>query len=559
MMVSCNRKGEIPMKRMMMTGCALALAGALLAAPAAAYRDIPETSPLASEVELAVNHGLMNGYDEETFGYGDAMTRAQFVTVLCRMLLPETERETGHITPAMQVPQGSAQAYYASIDAAAELGWVDTDVPFRPGAAITRGEMAEILVRALGLESAASARNSNSMIPSSGVTAFQDLPAGKEGYISVAYDIGLTKGTSATTFSPGATATRAQAAAMLERIYEKLHRKTEFSHGFYAISSYSQMDLAEELDAVSAGWSRMTWDGERALLATTSAHGNEFSVPAGYQEVAETLAGKGVCLNLSVFMDGKDLGALLSSKQGRAQAVEQIANELTVSYKALGRNPYGGVTIDFEGLGRSSAADFSAFLTELSRQVRDLDKTLYVCVPPPSNAGGYDLKTIGALADKVILMAHDYDARSLSGYVGSDAHQDQAIVPLGRVYQALRTTVEQVDPAKVVLALSARNVAWEIDGAGKLVSSQPVAVSGDTVARRLSQPDTKRGWDPEAQQSWASYTTEEGKRYFLWYQDGESVRLELQTARLLDVTGVSLWRLGTIPQYENWTWSASVK
>lgn len=547
------------MKRMMMTGCALALAGALLAAPAAAYRDIPETSPLASEVELAVNHGLMNGYDEETIGYGDAMTRAQFVTVLCRMLLPETERETGHITPAMQVPQGSAQAYYASIDAAAELGWVDTDVPFRPGAAITRGEMAEILVRALGLESATSARNSNSMIPSSGVTAFQDLPAGKEGYISVAYDIGLTKGTSATTFSPGATATRAQAAAMLERIYEKLHRKTEFSHGFYAISSYSQMDLAEELDAVSAGWSRMTWDGERALLATTSAHGNEFSVPAGYQEVAETLAGKGVCLNLSVFMDGKDLGALLSSKQGRAQAVEQIANELTVSYKALGRNPYGGVTIDFEGLGRSSAADFSAFLTELSRQVRDLNKTLYVCVPPPSSAGGYDLKTIGALADKVILMAHDYDARSLSGYVGSDAHQDQATVPLGRVYQALRTTVEQVDPAKVVLALSARNVAWEIDGAGKLVSSQPVAVSGDTVARRLSQPDTKRGWDPEAQQSWASYTTEEGKRYFLWYQDGESVRLELQTARLLDVTGVSLWRLGTIPQYENWTWSASVK
>ena len=254
------------MKRMMMTGCALALAGALLAAPAAAYRDIPETSPLASEVELAVNHGLMNGYDEETFGYGNAMTRAQFVTVLCRMLLPETERETGHITPAMQVPQGSAQAYYASIDAAAELGWVDTDVPFRPGAAITRGEMAEILVRALGLESAASARNSNSMIPSSGVTAFQDLPAGKEGYISVAYDIGLTKGTSATTFSPGATATRAQAAAMLERIYEKLHRKTEFSHGFYAISSYSQMDLAEELDAVSAGWSRMTWDGTAAVL-----------------------------------------------------------------------------------------------------------------------------------------------------------------------------------------------------------------------------------------------------------------------------------------------------
>ena len=57
----------------------------------------------------------------------------------------------------------------------------------------------------------------------------------------MAYDIGMTKGTSATTFGPDATATRSQAAAMLVRIYEKLHQDTGFIHGFYAISSYSQL------------------------------------------------------------------------------------------------------------------------------------------------------------------------------------------------------------------------------------------------------------------------------------------------------------------------------
>ena len=91
--------------------------------------------------------------------------------------------------------------------------------------------------------------------------------------IAVAYAIGMTKGMTATTFAPDKSATRAQAAAMLVRIYEKLQTagKGE-SHGFYAISSYSQIQLAEGMDSVSFGWSRMTWADGNAKLATTSAH-----------------------------------------------------------------------------------------------------------------------------------------------------------------------------------------------------------------------------------------------------------------------------------------------
>ena len=183
---------------------------------------------------------------------------------------------------------------------------VDTDEPFRPSDPITRGEMAEMLVRALGLKGAATLAGKYASLP------FTDVTEGK-GYISVAYDIGMTKGTSATTFGPDQTATRAQAAAMLVRIYEKLRQSTGFLHGFYALSSYSQIGLMSSMDAVSVGWSRMTWDGTTALLATTSADGNEYAIPSGYDEVVAQAENNSVKLHLNVFMDGQDLKDMLAS------------------------------------------------------------------------------------------------------------------------------------------------------------------------------------------------------------------------------------------------------
>ena len=47
--------------------------------------------------------------------------------------------------------------------------------------------------------------------------------------------------------------------------------------------------MTDYMDAVSVGWSRMTWDGEQAKLSTTSAGGNDYYIPTGYQEVAAYL------------------------------------------------------------------------------------------------------------------------------------------------------------------------------------------------------------------------------------------------------------------------------
>ena len=545
------------MKRFYSCLLALSLTAALLAAPASAreYTDVPAESALAQEVQKAVDYGLMNGYSDSRFGYSDPMTRAQFTAVLVRMMGWE---EAVPESPSYEDVEPE-NTWYAMIETAAAHDVAETGGLFRPNAPVTRAEMAELLVRALGLKSAAEqlkVSGSGAYQELHGAIPFTDLPKeGEEGYVAVAYAIGLTKGTSASAFSPGETATRAQAAAMLVRIYEKLNRPTDPTHGFYAISSYSQLPLAQTLDVVSAGWSRMVWDGTQARLVTSRENGNEYYIPDGYEEVAGTVQD----LHLSVFMNGQSLKDMLASEEGRTLAMRQIVQEVSRAYDGLGRSPYSGVTIDFEGLRSSGKADFTAFLQELKRELDRLEKKLYVCVPPVLASGswydGYDYGAIGKLADKIILMAYDYDARDMSDFVGGFYYQTAATAPVDQVYLGLKALTDEVAPEQVLLGFSCKNVAWQIDEAGRLVSGKPLYPSTETVLARLAQPDTERGWSETYQQSYATYTTEDGSRYFLWYQDGRSVETALRAAKLLGVNGVSLWRLGTLPMADDWTWA----
>ncbi len=326
--------------------------------------DVPANSWAADSIAYAREQGLMQGVGGGSFGYGRTVTRAEFTTILCRMFGWKTVAPTA----ASFSDVTSGIWYYAYIETAAANGAVTAGGRFRPLDAVTREEMAVLLVRALGYADIAAAASSYDL-------PFTDLGESDRGAVAVAYDIGMTTGRTATSFAPGATAVREEAATMLVRVHRRLMSKTDWYHGFYAISSYAQRAVTRSMDAVSAGWSRLTWSEETGVaLNTSSSGGNEFSIPASYESITSYLEEGGTPLSLDVYAsDSTVLTAVLTDETNRAAAADAILAEATRTYDAIGKSPYAGVTIDFEGLrGETLKAGFTAFLEELSAHLKPL-------------------------------------------------------------------------------------------------------------------------------------------------------------------------------------------
>jgi len=68
----------------------------------------------------------------------------------------------------------------------------------------------------------------------------------------------------------------------------------------------------------------------------------------------------------------------------------------------------------------------------------------------------------------------------------------------------------------------------------------------------MAQPDTIFGWSETYRNPYIIYTTENGKRVFLWHQDSRSVAEKLRAANSFDITGASVWRMGIIPNEPTW-------
>ena len=537
-----------------LTICAgLIFSGPITASQNTIFSDIPEDSWAAESIEFAFKNGLMGGMGDGIFGYGQAVTRAQFVTILSNMFNWDFDFLSATINFRDVM---SDDWFFDAVERAARQGVIDYGDMFYPNEPILRQDMAVMLVRALGYSSLAEQVERNETI------AFADVD-NYIGYIIIAHDIGMIGGVGEGLFAPNNTATREQAAAMISRVYERLNTGLQWVHGFYAFASFNQRHLINDMDAVSFGWSQMEWNAETgARLNTTAFGGNPWVIPAGYELVINYPRDNGATAHLNVFMDTTmNLNELISSSIYRNQAVNAILHEATRIYEAAGRSPFDGVTINFEGLrGERAKGDFNAFLTELSNALRPLELSLYVTVHPATIDGiyfdGYDLRTIGQLADKVILMVHDYHPRSLDGFIGTQWQRNAALTPIAEVYRSLKAITNPLtgvqDRSKIAVAFSFPNIGWHVDENNMVASPLPVSVSTETVLMRMNQPDTHFGWSDTHRNPYIIYTTEAGERVFLWYEDSRSVNERLMLARLFGINSASVWRMGIIPNASGW-------
>ena len=166
------------------------------------FTDLKSGAYCYDAVKWAVGKGVTAGTTAATFSPNQTCTQAQILTFLWRAAgKPEAAGAASYTNSAVT----SGKYYYKALAWAAEKGIV-TDLSLDPDARCTRADAALYLWR-------------NAGSPAASPASFTDVPADSACAGAVAWAVanGVTKGTSATAFSPDSACTRGQIVTFLYR------------------------------------------------------------------------------------------------------------------------------------------------------------------------------------------------------------------------------------------------------------------------------------------------------------------------------------------------------
>lgn len=471
------------MKRLRKALCCLLLCALLAGAsalPAAALSDVPGDFWAREDIERCV--ALKYFYPESGggFGVGKEISRAEFVVVLCRVLGWKPT------SPARAVYGDVPEtAWYAgAVEAAYHQGAIiGQDGAFRPGEPVTRSEAASMLVRALGYGSIAGLVQDMSL-------PFQDVRA-NNGYIVMAYGLGLMDGSGVSDFSPDGHVTREQAASMVMRLHDKL-RGSDLSRAGVAFSAENLPDL-KGYEAVGVAAAKLAYNGAPQVVPVMDAEEAQAIRAAVFAAGAKPL----------LYVSG-------SAYHIREDGAEQLAEALIRAVEAEG---YGGLFLDVAGLADETQRDA---LTAAARLLREKlgQRLLYVAAEAPAWRGaisGYDYAGLGEAADRLVLR-FEQKAESAAG---------QAVIPLEpleQIYYALNRLRGVVDAGKLTLLLTSTGTARR--------GRDLVSLTGEELAARLAE-----GGGHYSGRYACAYLEGEGEDG-VWYLNGQAVGERARLARL---------------------------
>jgi len=380
-------------------------------------------------------------------------------------------------------------------------------------------------------------------------TPFSDITDNKE-YLNIANDLGIIS----KPFKPNDLLKKENAAIMLINTYDKLNSKLDFVNGFYAISSSSQSEFVKKLDSTSFGWSRLEFSNNNLSLNTSSKNNNEYCIPIGYTE--PLIYSKKSLLN--IMPENKYITSKLPLSSYIVTNSKLVNDTIEVILKAIKYKDieFDGVVIDFENMkGEEVKQAFNEFLKKLKTELNKLGKLMYVTVPPQRKEGldyfdGYDYKTIGQLADKVILMAHDYNAKSLSDKNMEDGVTLTPLTPIDEIYYALKMITDKntgvEDKSKILLQISYATAQWKLKD-NKVINRRPYTPNYETLYQRIQKGATLN-YSTRYENPYLSFFDEtDSTDNIVWYENSQSVSAKIKLAKLFGVNGISIWRLGNIP------------
>lgn len=243
---------------------------------------------------------------------------------------------------------------------------------------------------------------------------------------------------------------------------------------------------------------------------------------------------------------------------GNATAEQTFINNVISLLNARGGH---GVNIDFEGMGASNKAGFTAFMQNLSTQVKAANPNYEISIATYAVdwSAVFDIPNLTNYVDLFIIMGYDY-YWSGSATAGPDA-------PLYNFQTSYNYTLTKsvtyylnqgVPNSKLLLGLPYYGREWSTAGSA-VPSATTGAYSGSrTFAAVKNAPGTYSPatyqWEPNSFSSlYVRYTGTEWRQ--CWIDEGRSMRYRFKMVNERGIGGIGIWALGYDDGYNDY-WSA---
>ncbi|GBG06480.1 hypothetical protein PAT3040_01007 [Paenibacillus agaridevorans] len=483
------------------------------------FDDI-STSYAQNEIINLYNKKMMTGTSKTSFSPTRSITRAEFITVLDRMLglNPVGSPVTSFTDVALD------DWYYGWIQAAVQLELANgiTATSFAPKRAVTRQEAAVWVARALK-------QNGESSIGL--CTAFKD---GKEiadwasASVAAVHQAGLMKGDNKGKFRPSEPITRQETAVLLDRVLQNKSWASElkalpekrivigWQYG-QTREQYQSNILKSNVNTLSPRWYFVGETGDLSDSTDTKL------ITWAKQNDKQIWAMVG---NRS---DQSATHLMLSDSIVRNKVVEQLS-EIVKRYDLEGLN------IDFENVAPKDRALLTTFITSLAEELHTLGAVLSIDVSPDLGTDwteAFDYAALGKQADYVVMMGYD------EHYGGSLYPGSNASLPYDE--HAIDTLLKVVPSEKVILAFPFYNRDWTLNENGTVSSSEFITLTEQN--RKIKTYALKPVWN-EAMGQYVAIYMKQSLKHTIWFEDARSLITKYRLAVDKKLAGVAYWYIG---------------
>lgn len=356
-------------------------------------------------------------------------------------------------------------------------------------------------------------------------------------------------------------------------------------HAFYpaqATFSDNLKKYIDSLDSASFLWGRLYGDLTDGINTTYGKNGNkDFYYPNDYIEVLKYAKSKNKSIQLGIFSDSVNAEKILPYKEQRDKAIQSVIDLMKTDVSQGSNIYFDGVVIDIEGLnGQKMSSFFNQFLKELKPRLTEINKKLFVAVNSLRYYSGYDYSTISQIADRMIIMAHDYEPSTkltkeqVMQYTGYDSlNPIDSLAPIReiqRVMEDVKKYISKNNLNKIMLQISFDATQWRFQipknstwkKTGKKTLSLDVVLPHPTYKMLYDRVMNKDGNGKSITYGYNNELESPVMQYFnisndtqniCLYENSRSVKAKIDISKQYGIGGISLWSLSNVPDYTNST------